>query len=476
MAYIFGPLSITGSTVTVSGSVINTPASGSTTTKLGPFSTSGSVTTITGSLIITGSNIITGSLNITGSATIDDGYLYGRLVGNSGGLRGLDAIYSMPSNDFSNKIDSELNQDTFYPGVTYNQWAIPRLMTYSNGSGGGGGGGYSYQYSFGHMGIGTFNGLYNTGLDYFSSIYAESIFIHTTNEGGTIGGTTPGLSRIRSRVVISDNNSLDVAGYSYTSVSDAFTANGRTHIFTVTGSMLARDGVSLGTKTSNQHYITGSTGLSGSLTLIGTKTITGSVFISGSKTIIGTNTITGSLLVSGPTTQTGNNTLTGNTSLSGSINISGSSTIQGITTMSGSLLVSGSQTFIGTANNIGDTTITGSVIISGSLTMGGTAQTLVLATSILNPSALAIHTFPTASYHGAIYNIAAIEDSTNKTTTYNILVASGNNKVANIQTYLIKSEGTAPTPTIATAINAGNIELRVTDTGTFTYRGIVQLF
>jgi hypothetical protein len=71
---------------------------------------------------------------------------------------------------------------------------------------------------------------------------------------------------------------------------------------------------------------------------------------------------------------------------------------------------------------------------------------------------------------------SAIEDSTGKTTTYNVLVATGNNKVAEIKTYLIKSEGSAPTPTIATVINAGNVELRVTDTGTFTYRGIVQLF
>ena len=108
--------------------------------------------------------------------------------------------------------------------------------------------------------------------------------------------------------------------------------------------------------------------------------------------------------------------------------------------------------------------------------MDSTAQSLVLRTSATNPSALAIHTFPTASYHGANYNFTATEDSTGKSTTYNVLVSQGNNKVANIQTYLIKSEGSAPTPTVATAINSGNIELRVTDTGTFTYRGIVQLF
>jgi hypothetical protein len=138
--------------------------------------------------------------------------------------------------------------------------------------------------------------------------------------------------------------------------------------------------------------------------------------------------------------------------------------------VTGSLLVTGSTV------HTGNITVTGSVIITGSIVMDSTIQTNINKVSILNPSAYVIHTFPTASYHGASYMFSAIEDSTNKSTTYNVLVAQGNNKVTNIQTYLIKSEGSAPTPTIATAISAGNVELRVTDTGTFTYRGIVQLF
>jgi len=56
--------------------------------------------------------------------------------------------------------------------------------------------------------------------------------------------------------------------------------------------------------------LTGSLNLSGSNTLIGTKTITGSVFISGSKTIIGTTSITGSLLVTGSLTTVGTITAT----------------------------------------------------------------------------------------------------------------------------------------------------------------------
>jgi hypothetical protein len=167
---------------------------------------------------------------------------------------------------------------------------------------------------------------------------------------------------------------------------------------------------------------------------------------------------------------TGSNVFIGNQTITGSLRISGSLTEIGNTTITGSLLITGSTT------HNGNISISGSVHISGSIIMDGTAQSLVIRTSATNPSALAIHTFPTASYSGANYNFVVIEDSTKKSTTYNILVAQGNNKVAEIKTYLIKSEASSPVPTIATAINAGNIELRMTDTGTFTYRGIVQLF
>jgi len=168
--------------------------------------------------------------------------------------------------------------------------------------------------------------------------------------------------------------------------------------------------------------------------------------------------------------QTGSFATTGSNRFNGNQTISGSLLVSGSTTHTGSLLITGSTT------HVGSVTVTGSVNISGSIIMDGTAQSLVIKTSVTNPSALAIHTFPTASYSGANYNFVVIEDSTKKSTTYNILVAQGNNKVAEIKTYLIKSEGSSPNPTIATAINAGNVELRVTDTGTFTYRGIVQLF
>jgi hypothetical protein len=180
---------------------------------------------------------------------------------------------------------------------------------------------------------------------------------------------------------------------------------------------------------------------------------------------------TSSFATTGSNTFIGNQTISGSIIQTGSLTVNGPATFNDLTvTITGSLLVTGSSTLIG------NQTVTGSIIVSGSLLMDNTAQNLILKTSITNPSSYAIYTFSTASYHGANYNFTVTEDSTGKSTTYNVLVASGNNKVANIQTYLVKSEGSAPTPTIATAINGSNIELRITDTGTFTYRGIVQLF
>jgi hypothetical protein len=224
-------------------------------------------------------------------------------------------------------------------------------------------------------------------------------------------------------------------------------------------------------------------------TFWGTQTFSGSLLLSGSmlqsgvSTLVGNTVLSGSIAMSGSTVQTGNNTLIGNTTLSGSINVSGSSTFR-----NSIFIVTGSSYFTGSHDTKGNTTITGSLgvtgittmssslYLTGSLIQNNTAQTNVLAVSLVNPSAAVIHAWPTASYAGASYMFAAVEDSTGKATSYNILVAQGNNKVTNIQTYLIKSEGSSPVATITTAISNGSVELRITDTGTFTYRGIVQLF
>jgi len=100
--------------------------------------------------------------------------------------------------------------------------------------------------------------------------------------------------------------------------------------------------------------------------------------------------------------------------------------------------------------------------------------------SVSNPNNYTLYSFPTASYKGAQLTFAATEagdeNNSGRSTTYNILIAQGNNLVTNIQTYQLKSQSTSPAPTITTIISNGNVLIRITDSGTFNYTGYINLF
>jgi len=129
----------------------------------------------------------------------------------------------------------------------------------------------------------------------------------------------------------------------------------------------------------NQHSMTGSFDISGSLNVRnnltssglltnGNNTILGNTVMSGSSTIQGTTTMTGSLNITGITTQIGTNTLAGNTILSGSIIISGSTTTPITPTIKiyGDMETDGVIKFMPVSKNI-DTSISASYIfVSGS--------------------------------------------------------------------------------------------------------------
>ena len=206
----------------------------------------------------------------------------------------------------------------------------------------------------------------------------------------------------------------------------------------------------------------------------------------GSQFNIGDTVTTGSLQVSGSTITIGNNTLQGNTKLSGSVTITGSLFLTGsngvgfinshriLTDLdSGSFAVTGSNVFTS------GQTITGSVNITGSIIMDGTAQTNINVVSITNPSNYVLHQFLTSSYHGATYAFVAVEDSTGKSTVYsNYIIAQGANSItANVGgDSKVTSGAGAPNPTLTSAFSGSYAQLKVTDTGTFTYKGIVQLY
>jgi hypothetical protein len=144
-------------------------------------------------------------------------------------------------------------------------------------------------------------------------------------------------------------------------------------------------------------------------------------------------------------------------------------TTTSLNSKTGSYATTGSNVFIG------DETISGSIQVSGSISIGSNVTTNISLLSIATPANYIIHSFPTASHSGAKYFLNAKEDSTGKSTTYEILVAQGNNKVELIQTYTIASEGSSPNPVFSTVISGGNVNFRVTDNGTFTYKGLVTL-
>ena len=142
-------------------------------------------------------------------------------------------------------------------------------------------------------------------------------------------------------------------------------------------------------------------------------------------------------------------------------------------------IVSGSSQ-ITLSSTTGFTTFSSSVATSIATIPQIPFTEVISKTSVSNPSNYTLYSFPTASYNGAKLVFVATERSgetpSNRSTTFEILIAQGNNLVTNIQTYQIKSQSTSPAPTITTVISGGNVLVRITESGTFNYSGYIQLF
>ena len=220
----------------------------------------GSISTtqaITGSLRVTGSLGVTGSVYTTygdisnpnkiGTPRINTSRVYP--IGNS-------ALYTR-----------NYDSDTFDGSNSYYQSMFPIVNSYFIGTVSNSSGGFTLVRDLGHLGIGNLAYDFNSGTKKF-----ESIFLHSQQLTGPIAPTTVATGKVS--VIISDNNTIDDTGNYNTIASGIYTANGRAHVLSVTGSMLARDGVSIGTNITNQHYITGSVNMTGSFTLNGTNLAT----------------------------------------------------------------------------------------------------------------------------------------------------------------------------------------------------------
>lgn len=223
------------------------------------FITSGSIST---TQAITGSLGVTGSLRVTGSLTLDTNTDPSRPYRIGASAANLRNVYPIPL---------EAYRDTNWNNVAYNggnytlqQAMFPAFKPYFGTTSNSTGGGNTISNAIGHLGI----GIYTTDI-ISSDSKLEAVFLHSTQTASP-NASTDTIAQGVVRTIVSDNNTVGTTGTLNTIVSNVYTANGRAHVFSVTGSMLARDGVSLGTNIANSHIITGSVNMTGSFTLNGT--------------------------------------------------------------------------------------------------------------------------------------------------------------------------------------------------------------
>jgi len=209
----------------------------------------GSVQSITGSLIVNSSLIITGSILSTGSFT-HIGTVNATNLISLNNIQGPQIMPTVYDYIFEN----------FDPNY-YNKAAFPFLSDSNTGGGSAGAGSYEYYYhdaGLGHTVYRTSDGqrpapaikLTRNQLASFANLFNAGQFPYYT--------------------IITDNYCLTDSQAIYTY---AF-ANGRYHTLTVTGSILSKDGVTLGTNITNNHYVTGSVFSTGSITQNGSLTVT----------------------------------------------------------------------------------------------------------------------------------------------------------------------------------------------------------
>jgi hypothetical protein len=322
-----------------------------------------------------------------------------------------------------------------------------------------------------------------------------SLFISGTTELGgnivpkTARGATLGTSERPFSEIFVSSGSINIASDTPGDPNTTLTNIGGNILVSAGGMRLVGDASFIAATGSFQY-------LSGSFTHIGTQLNIGDIVT------------TGSLEVSGSTIMVGNNTMEGNTLLSGSFGISGSTSFSelgntSLSAFSSSLntriisatneqsfngLISGSSQLTSsldlryavTGSNVftAGQTITGSLTITGSIVMDGTLQTNFSHT-VTNPSSYVLHQFLTSSYHGGTYAFSAHDDSNGKVTVYsNYIVAQGANAITSKigGDSSLESGAGAPNPSFAVGFSGGYAQFKVTDTGTFTYRGIVQIY
>lgn len=229
---VTGSLKVSGG---ITGSLLGTAS----------FAVSASWAPTTPAFPFTGSAQITGSLGVTGSVSImsssisllSSSFQTSVVVGNN---KGLIANYIYPVNYYNFDWNDPTISATDQPGFPhfYPAGTNPGFQGYSG-----------VNYYFADVNIG------------------QSINANKAGVVKLLRDTTTNLPDVEYFTLVSNGN--NVSDF----VTSFRTANGRNHTLTVTGSLLARDGVTLGTNIQNQHYLTGSLTATGSLKVTGSLAI-----------------------------------------------------------------------------------------------------------------------------------------------------------------------------------------------------------
>lgn len=235
--------------------------------------------------------------------------------------------------------------------------------------------------------------------------------------------------------------------------------------------------------------------------------------ITGSNTFYGNQTINGDVIITG--SLTAQNLIFSSSVYHTTASFSSGSTIFGNTMddthlFTGSVSITGSLTaslqtgyaWVGNGNNVSVEFPTASLLSTASFNSwtGSTFNTLsssVLSnqqqinaltaslgstsnafsyTAVLNPTAYVLVTYPTASFNGGVIDILLVNTANATATSAAYQFASFGIHAGISQNGKQTSGAGAPSPSMTIAQTNGNIQIRVSETGTFNIKGVARLF
>jgi hypothetical protein len=106
----------------------------------------------------------------------------------------------------------------------------------------------------------------------------------------------------------------------------------------------------------------------------------------------------------------------------------------------------------------------------------GSTSTAFSYTAVTNPTAYVLVSYPTASYNGGTFDILMVNTTNSTATSANYQFASYGVNAGISQNGKQTSGAGGPSPAMSIGQSGGNIQIKVTETGTFNIKGVARLF